>query len=545
MNQRVGRLAFALYPYAISLVCLAVLALLGHLGQTLSAWANDREGHIFAAPQLWLVLPASFAAGLVPACFEKPPRRFISGAVALAATTLLGALDTGFLWLAFGIPLVVVILEARRAVQQGSSFNTGLTAAALLNVILAIAVSPRFFVLTFFLRKPLDPDAITFLNLAETHSGFNTGVREPLYLWMIQAMRLVSGGYSPTALRTFSVLLSCATISVIFLFTRRHIGLLGAVTASLLYSFNIPFIYTAIRGLREEIIIASFLLYVWVVLEAWGKRPQWRSYGWLGGAGAVMVGLRLNSGPFVVVSSLAVFAYGAYRHRLAARQWWIGLLPLLITYGSICPFLYYSHKNYGDAFYAVSMHTRWYANYELAGKYPDMPSRKQVEENGYVGPKISMGQYLFKYHTVGEVASRCWGGGWRLYLGDLVHIIEMDFRSLEDAASAVPNVPRRPLLYVVHLLGLAAMLYPRRRLGLFVLTFLFHAPAFFLASFEWFDWRLLTVAFAVFYIGVGAAAETGLSLLRRQLLGTPQPELAFAREVRRPAMAGRKALKRS
>lgn len=541
--RRLQGIGLSLFPCLISLVCLIVLFKQTHLGQSLSSWADSPKPQFMPDMDLWLIVPASFSVGLGAAFFSDAKRRLGAGLGGVLVAVLLCAMDVVLLWLSVLVPVGILLLAGWKTLRQEAKFDNGLVAAAFFSLVVVFALQMRSVLLVATLPTPLDPDAIMFLKLAETKSGFNTASREPLFLWMLQLMRLVSGSYSPTNLRIFSLLVSLATLGCLFAFTRRYIGLLGALTASMLYACNVPLAYTAIRGLREEIIIALFLFYAAAYISAWGKRPTLRSYSWMGVAATLMLFIRLNSGPFVILTVGVLFAFSAVKHRLAARQWWIALVPIALAYAPISPYLYYSWKNLGDPFYAVSMHTRFYANVELAGKHPDFPTKKEVEQNGYAGPKITMGEYLFKYHRPSEIVSRCFLGAGRLYFGNFVPLIEMDFRGVQQLSSRGVN-SGKSFLYLVHLLGLVGMLFPGRRL-FFALVFLFHAPAFFLASFEWFDWRLLTVAFASFYIGIGAAAQSGCLLAYRGLIAAPEEAALPVRRPRQDKHSHRKALKRS
>ena len=114
-----------------------------------------------------------------------------------------------------------------------------------------------------------------------------------------------------------------------------------------------------------------------------------------------------------------------------------------------------------------------------------------------------MGQYLFKYHSVPEVITGSTQGMWRLYAG-----------SLAKHAMAFGDWTR--LLFALHLAGLAVMLLPGRNV-IALLNFMFHAPMFFLMSFEWFDPRLAALAFAMFYVGTGAAVQSAWDFSQQYL----------------------------
>ncbi len=415
------------------------------------------------------------------------------------------------------------LAAAWQARSRGRRCGPVLVAGFLLSAILGIAAWYRFQALQGMTLRDLDPDAITFMSIAERANIYNTAMREPLFVWMIKGMRLLGGEYSPLSLRLFGVVLSLGAVAGVFVFTRAHIGLVAAVIASLFYAVAPAFVFSATRGLREDTIIILFLWYAHLLLRMWGRPPEWRSYAALGVVLFLNIALRMSTNGFGVLTVLGLFGWSAWKHRVPPRKWWIAVLPPAISFVLLSPYLLYSKHKYGDAFYCVSIHTRFYANLEFAGK-PGFPTKKQAELDMYSGPPISMGEYLFRHHTPEEVLQGFLFGTWRLYFSG-------DWEDFPTAAAPTwkrtPreweyhfsdfNLERQPLVRKsasnpvlfpwLQLLGIAAMVLPGRRLFL-ALVFLFHGPGLFLASLIEFDWRLLTVAMASFYIGIGAAGET-------------------------------------
>ncbi|MCX5902836.1 MAG: hypothetical protein NTV89_05070, partial [Proteobacteria bacterium] len=90
---------------------------------------------------------------------------------------------------------------------------------------------------------------------------------------------------------------------------------------------------------------------------------------------------------------------------LLKRRWNAGMATatLAIAVVLVLPHLYNTYTRYGDPFYAINHHTRFYANIEFAGK-PGFPTTEQIAKEGwYAGPKITPFEYYFKHHTLWQV----------------------------------------------------------------------------------------------------------------------------------------------
>ncbi len=519
---RAGLVARPFLPAIAALVTFGVLAHLVSLLEVCARFAREPAAATLPPPWLYLIVPASAAVGLTGAFFADWRRNLVAGVCVAAGMIALAARYPGLLPVSLAAPVAAAGIAVWHR-KGGGGIRKGLLAGALLTVALTCGAWFRFRVLPGMLMRELDPDAITFMRLAEESFIYNTQMREPLFIWMIKIMRLFSGEYSAPALRLFGIMLGLLTILVLFEFTRRHIGLVAATIAALLYAVAPAFVFTAPRGLREDITTAIFLLFSHFVIREWGRPPTLRSYAVLGFFLFLSSAIRLSSFAFCSAVIAATFAYSVYRHRVPPARWWIVAVPVALTVALLVPYLWHSHKKFGDAFYCVNIVPRFYANLEFAGQ-PGFPTKKETEADMLTGPRITMGEYVFKHHTTVEVARRVLDGAWRLWLSK-------DFRDFPTVAA--PNWSRNPREWMWHFgdfnlqnqpllrvseanpivfpwlqtLGLAALCFPGRRL-FFTLLFLSHVPLLFLASIPEFDWRLLATALAGFYIGIGALGES-------------------------------------
>lgn len=525
-----GRLlAAGLYsalPFLIAVSCLGILARQTGIEDICSAWESADKA-VPPVTFLWLIVPAACTAGLAAASFRPLGIRFAAGTAVSAGYWGLAAISPVLLCGALFVLALLLAMQIRRA-AQGEMLGS-VAVGAILTGIVSVAAYYRHWALFIELPGKLSPDATTYLAIAKTASGYGTNSREPLFIWLIQLAAQFTGAYSPATLRLLTVAVSLVCVSIVFEFTRRSIGLIAAAAAGFLYAYDLAFIYTAVRGMREEVIIAAFLLFIWACRRTLRLGPALGNCALIGVAGAMLLLVRLNSLFFVLAATALVFAFSAQKHRLRFRKWWLMLVPAAVAFVPTLPYLAYCKRTFGDPMFASSIHVRFYANVEFAGERPDFPAAKEVEKDGYAGGPITMKQYVFGYHRPGEVIGRVVRGAGRMFLGDYARVglgiatspYLGEFGKLWF--SRVPYVPVPRALYAVHLLGLSSMFLPGRRV-LFLLVLLFHAPVFFLASLPDFDWRLLTAGFASFLIGIGGllqfiSEEAGSALASRQRAG--------------------------
>lgn len=565
MLRRAGEvLEFAL-PVVASLVVLAVVAnQVGPVG-LVSRWAERPSPETALPAWLWTVVPLAASLGVAVSAFHGLRGRLVGLAAVVAVAAAVHPLGVHQAYYAgLALPFVLSAIAFYR-MKRGRPLDVGLVQGSLLAAVLAVASYYRFAVLPGLALRDLDADAITFMSIAERSFIWNTDFREPLFIWMIKGMRLLSGEYSAPALRLFGIGLSLVTVAVLFDFVRRHIGLIAAVIAASLYAMAPAFVFSAPRGLREDTTITLFLLFCMVYLRMWNARPRLRDYLLIGFVLALNIGIRMSSNGFGAGALVMLFAWGMWRHRVSWRLAWMPVLALAIGLAPYIPFFVHCHKKYGDAFFSVNIIAKFYSNLEFAGR-PGFPTHEELQINAFAGPPITMGEYMFGLLGHEQVMNRTLVGGMRLYLSK---------RWIDFPTVSAPwwerngrewmfhfgdfNLQRQPLVRVMpgHIegflwlqtLGLLAMLLPGRRLFLF-LVFAFHAPGLFLAAIPEFDWRLLTLAMASFYVGIGALAESALELARRLAalrLATvrdggsiPAAQSAGADGVRRPGKKSRR-----
>jgi hypothetical protein len=368
-----------------------------------------------------------------------------------------------------------------------------------LTVALAVGIITRLVACIDSFPRSVPSLANEFLHFARiSHGLVDTPQREPLFIWLIKGFAFINGhNPNPIDLRLMTALISIVAISLVFLFARRWVGLTGALVAALLYAAIPTMSETAVSGLRDDLIMAFALAF----LDGCGQMMRGKITlarcalcGF--GAGALML-TRLDTWMFVTVMFLAVVGWLIVKHWAAPRALgWLVLMPIIAGL-LVAPYLASATSEFGTPFYRLDLDYRFYANLELAGKKAGMPTVAEMERNPWTGGPLTAGEYLFHDHTVSQLAQNVVRG-----FGDVYFLRHARFAY---------GAPKQKILWgaiwIIHVLGLIALMLTRR--GRFILGafFIFTAPAFFVAGLKWFDPRLLITTAVGFYLGIGAGVQ--------------------------------------
>lgn len=564
---------------ATALATMAVLFRAHGVHRAVARFAETKSFADFPAAGLGLVAPAGWCAGLAAFVVLGWPaapgrgrgRRIALRAAAFAtlavAVAISAVLPAGFMALAFLVTLAVAgraVFERFRPDRFGRVVDSDSLAIAVFALMLAGAAmpwghaivrgtdgsmiagggvpwpvagaAPRWTSLCAAMATPLDPDGNGYVEIARGRGVYDTAFREPGFIWLFRGIRLLAGGaLDAPMLRLFGFLAGLAAAAAVFFSARwlagcRGPGLAAGAIAGTLYLQSRFMTITATRGLREDCIVVGLLAFTAACVAMVRARARW---GWYGPLGLLACGLclvRLSSFGFVFQCVAVMLAIGwrALPGPVGARTLRTAAAATLFATCAVLPavpFFMASQREYKNPYLAIDMHTRFYANVELAGKHSDMPTKAQAEADGYAGPPISMGTYLFKYHSLGQIAANIIEGARRLLSGDF----------FQQAFVFGPGVPW-PGWFWLCVAALPAVAWPPRRTFFIGAILWFHAPALFLMSFPWFDPRLASTFFATYYLVLGIGAAGAYLLLRRVLAGldTAPATPAYKSAPRRP-----------
>lgn len=262
---------------------------------------------------------------------------------------------------------------------------------------------------------PLNPDAITYMKLAELMtSPYDTGLREPFWIWMIAGWFKLMGA-SPLSLRLLTFLLSMLVIWVGFAFARGYTGtpIVGLLVAAAL-AMN-PFMVTlSARGLREEAYLLAILALASLLLVPHPRLTTRSGALGLAVAGGAAQLLRFNSYTFLA-PLLLWWVWQKPKERLVAV-----MIPVLFITAVSIPHLRHNAAQFGDPLFSVNAHFMWSRNYEFVvlkeTGCDGCPSREEFEANPVSGARIGAFEYVFGMHTLGEVLRYTADGYARMYL---------------------------------------------------------------------------------------------------------------------------------
>jgi hypothetical protein len=296
--------------------------------------------------------------------------------------------------------------------------------------ILTIGFLGRYLNFLRVVHARLEPDAESFRILAErlvpfTGTGFYSGsfdIREPFFLLVAKgAFALLGTG--AVQLRLVSLGASMVAIGLSWRLGRHLLGERWAWLPAAGMALSVPMIVESGRGLRLEMELVLLLLFADLAFAEPRLRPPLR-FALAGALGGALVLTRSTHLPGLVVLGV-----------LAARRWerdrWrrVGMagLGLAILVGLYAPHAAALYRARGDPFFDQAQHARWFANVEFAGQ-PGFPTREEVARDAYTGPRITFWEYLFRLHTLREVAvGYLRGTGKILFHMDLVgYLVEVE-----------------------------------------------------------------------------------------------------------------------
>lgn len=253
----------------------------------------------------------------------------------------------------------------------------------------------------------LDPDAQGYRAFAEKMNFFSAhgfysahfGMREPFFISAVKLFFMLTCP-SDTHLRMVSFIFSLAVVYLTYRIGREWFNEAVGIIAAFILAVHPYLIALSSRGLREELFTTLLLLFIYCghIKPDLSARARAVACGVL--AGCLLL-TRVECLPLLVLT-LAGYLL------ILRRQWNIRMAAAVLVIGMVLvlPHLYNTYKRFGNPFYAINQHARFYANIEFAGK-PGFATAEQIAKEGwYTGPKITPFEYYFKYHTLRQVAAR-------------------------------------------------------------------------------------------------------------------------------------------
>ncbi|MDO8547433.1 MAG: glycosyltransferase family 39 protein [Nitrospirales bacterium] len=378
---------------------------------------------------------------------------------------------------------------------EGAIFSKRVWEGFALAGILVWALVIRLEQFQSFAGAPLLPDAVLYRELAlAMNSPYDTGMREPLWIWMIRGWFWLVGE-SEQALRVLTLVLSLGVLVAACKLFRDYTGrpFVGLLVA-LLLSLNPYLVRLSAGGLREEAYMLLILCFVYLVFVRTRERSLVAQAIGIALSGAALLLLRLNSYVFVV--PLLLF-WGWKRSTEHGRRSWIALALIgSFLAVAVAPHLVHNERLFGDPLFSLNNLATGTRNQEFiivkGTGCPGCPTAEQVRQNLFHGPPVTTFEYLFRMHSLRELAGGLAEGYWNMYLwpSDLYRVL------------VGPQLP--VLTYGFYILGLGLVLFSPHREVVLVMVLLSNMFPFFLAM-KILDVRLVMhlVPFVAFLVAYG------------------------------------------
>jgi hypothetical protein len=253
----------------------------------------------------------------------------------------------------------------------------------------------------------LDPDARDYRGFAEKMKFFSAagfysarfGVREPFFISAVKLFFMITCP-SDTHLRMVSSVFSVVVVYLTYRVGREWFNEATGLIAACILAVHPYLIALSSWGLREELFTTLLLLFIYCGHVKTSLATGYRTLLCGGIAGGLLL-TRFECLP------LLFFTLACYLI-LLRRQWNVRLAAAVLAVAMVLvlPHIYNTYTRYGDPFYAVNHHTRFYANIEFAGQ-PGFPTAEQIAQEGwYAGPRITPFEYYFTYHSPWQIAAR-------------------------------------------------------------------------------------------------------------------------------------------
>lgn len=333
------------------------------------------------------------------------------------------------------------------------------------------------------------PDAMGYKHLAESlNSPFETGAREPLWVWIIAGWFLLTEP-SGLSLRVLSLTMSIVLLVMTHLFIRNytHQPILALLVTGLM-AVNPFLVHLSVEGLRDELFAATVIGTLYFVLAPSLRIPMPLQVAGLSLACATSLLLRFNSYTFL----LPLLAFWVWRQEATRRI--AVVIPVLSLALVAIPVLAHNAREFGDPMHLVNIHSRWARNQELVVikqvGCDGCPSREEFVHDGYGGPAITATDYFFGLHS------------WQdLIRGTLQGYLHVYFLPTDSFAAQTGT--NTSIGYVLYLIGFCTLIWSPQRALLVIIILLANVVPFLISI--GLNIRLLThtIPFATLILSYG------------------------------------------
>lgn len=359
---------------------------------------------------------------------------------------------------------------------------------AVLALLTLVGASDRWDHLSQARFQPLAPDASGFRDIAQRMTLFyDSEHREPLFILFVKLSLWIFGRES-LSVRLVSAFFSVLLIPVIYKVGKEIFSEPAGWIAAALVANHSSWSLHASRGLRLECFTLGLLL-----LTCWIFTPRppslTRHTLLLGLTSAAICLVRITSLWFCLLS----MAYAFWRRGWNTKAF---TAASALTLALVVPFFIQCGVRFGDPFYAVNLHIKYYRNQELVSQGKSL-NAEEFEKNPYGGPRVTAYEYFFKMHKPEDLVHRT------LLALNHTFITQNAWEYIAD---------KNWLLYRWYLLSLLVIVCSPHRVLLLFMVLLVGPTAWFFRDDFTLDWRLLFHVSVFAYLCMGEAV---MDLLRR------------------------------
>jgi hypothetical protein len=371
-------------------------------------------------------------------------------------STHLPSIDHFFFWILIGL---LLFLPHKKIVAP-------------LLILLYIGFSSRWALLSKVIPTGTEPDAHSYLSLAQTITGpLGTQSREPLFvLWL---RPLIVAGNNPEFLnRIVTIFTSLLVIIAAYVIFYKKFGWKAATLVGIFLSTHPLSQNLSVRGMRDELISLLTLMLVNYLFVSF--RNSFVHHLFLGTIIGLLALCRLETLTFsAILVTISVFLHKT--NVLRSLAFTLPVITLLI------PYLQHNKALYNDYFYPSTLHATWFRNYEFIQVKKTgcsgCPTLEEYPKDSAGGQRITSFQYLFSYHTLPEIITTSAIGLVNLLLLRHNAIVFLGYENY--------------LIHLVYLAGLAYLLISRKWLYGLLPLLLVNALVFFLGVDGFLDIRIL------------------------------------------------------
>jgi hypothetical protein len=200
-------------------------------------------------------------------------------------------------------------------------------------------------------------DPVNYIQFARDMTAFyQAHVREPVFLAATRGWLMLTDGQD-VAVSLASVSFSTLAVLATFLLGGAVASRPAGFAAAVLMAIEGELVAWAPDGWRDDAFMAMFALSAWAIVR-FDRHPTWVRATVLGVVGAAATLTRITSLSFLLPGLLFLAVSHGWPRWQTRGRFLVGAISLLALL--VAPYLINCAREFGDAFYSINAHTRYY-----------------------------------------------------------------------------------------------------------------------------------------------------------------------------------------